>query len=87
MTIFYMGASSAGAFSGLLAYAIGQLDGTWGYSGWRWIYCLEGQFLHFHHELQMTCLLIRSRSLLSAAIDRRFLCDIRYAIQSRIPHG
>ncbi|RKU43776.1 hypothetical protein DL546_004047 [Coniochaeta pulveracea] len=44
MTIFYMGASSAGAFSGLLAYAIGQLDGTWGYSGWRWIYCLEGVF-------------------------------------------
>lgn len=42
MTIFYMGASSAGAFSGLLAFAIGQLDGTWGYRGWRWIYCLEG---------------------------------------------
>lgn len=42
MTIFYSGASAAGAFSGLLAYGIGQLDGTWGYSGWRWIYCLEG---------------------------------------------
>ncbi|KAJ4371410.1 hypothetical protein N0V83_004627 [Neocucurbitaria cava] len=44
MTIFYMGASAAGAFSGLLAYAIGQLDGTWGYKGWRWIFCLEGIF-------------------------------------------
>ncbi|KAF1845055.1 MFS general substrate transporter [Cucurbitaria berberidis CBS 394.84] len=44
MTIFYMGASAAGAFSGLLAYAIGQLDGTWGYRGWRWIFCLEGAF-------------------------------------------
>jgi len=43
MTIFYMGASMAGAFSGLLAFAIGQLDGTWGYRGWRWIFCLEGK--------------------------------------------
>lgn len=33
MTIFYMGASAAGAFSGLLAYGIGQLDGVWGYHG------------------------------------------------------
>ena len=45
MTIFYMGASAAGAFSGLLAYGIGQLDGTWGYRGWRWIFCLEGEQL------------------------------------------
>ncbi|KAK2811947.1 hypothetical protein FQN50_001654 [Emmonsiellopsis sp. PD_5] len=42
MTIFYCGASAAGAFSGLLAYAIGQLDYTWGYRGWRFIYCIEG---------------------------------------------
>lgn len=33
---------SAGAFSGLLAYGIGQLDRTWGFRGWRWIYVLEG---------------------------------------------
>ncbi|KAL4797764.1 major facilitator superfamily domain-containing protein [Aspergillus venezuelensis] len=31
MAIFYSGASAAGAFSGLLAYGIGQLDHTWGY--------------------------------------------------------
>lgn len=42
MTLFYSGASLAGAFSGLLAYAIGQLDGTWGYHGWRFIYVIEG---------------------------------------------
>jgi MFS family permease len=47
MTIFYTGASAAGGFSGLLAYAIGQLDGTWGYKGWRWIFCLEGNGLYF----------------------------------------
>src|SRR5262245_51478805 len=42
MTVFYSAASIAGAFSGLLAYAIGHLDNTWGYRGWRWIYVLEG---------------------------------------------
>lgn len=42
MAIFYSGASAAGAFSGLLAYGIGQLDYTWGYRGWRFIYCIEG---------------------------------------------
>jgi len=47
MTIFYMGASMAGAFSGLLAFAIGQLDGTWGYRGWRWIFCLEGKSISY----------------------------------------
>ncbi|OJI99433.1 hypothetical protein ASPVEDRAFT_60462 [Aspergillus versicolor CBS 583.65] len=44
MAIFYSGASAAGAFSGLLAYGIGQLDYTWGYRGWRFIYCIEGLF-------------------------------------------
>ncbi|ORY30195.1 major facilitator superfamily domain-containing protein [Naematelia encephala] len=43
-TIYYCGASLAGAFSGLLAYAIGQADGIWGYRGWRWVYVLEGIF-------------------------------------------
>ncbi|KAJ5579711.1 uncharacterized protein N7459_005696 [Penicillium hispanicum] len=44
MGFFYSGASAAGAFSGLLAYGIGQLDHTWGYRGWRFIYCIEGLF-------------------------------------------
>ncbi|CEL08694.1 hypothetical protein ASPCAL11839 [Aspergillus calidoustus] len=44
MAIFYSGASAAGAFSGLLAFGIGQLDYTWGYRGWRFIYCIEGLF-------------------------------------------
>ncbi|KAJ6441133.1 kinesin [Purpureocillium lavendulum] len=35
---------SAGAFSGLLAYGIGHLDYTWGFRGWRFIYCIEGLF-------------------------------------------
>lgn len=43
-TIYYSGASLAGAFSGLLAYGIGHLDGTWGFHGWRFIYVIEGLF-------------------------------------------
>ncbi|WWC64670.1 uncharacterized protein I303_107281 [Kwoniella dejecticola CBS 10117] len=39
---FYLGATCSGAVSGLLAYGIGQLDGHWGFRGWRWIYVLEG---------------------------------------------
>ena len=32
----------AGAFSGLLAYAIVKMNGAGGYAGWRWIFILEG---------------------------------------------
>lgn len=42
MALFFSAASASGAFSGLLAYVIGQLDGTWGYRGWRFIYGIEG---------------------------------------------
>ncbi|KAH1595084.1 hypothetical protein KXV44_008103 [Aspergillus fumigatus] len=40
--LFFSSASIAGAFSGLLAYAIGKMDGVGGYAGWRWIFILEG---------------------------------------------
>jgi len=40
--LFFSAASIAGAFSGLLAYAIAQMDGVAGYAGWRWIFILEG---------------------------------------------
>ncbi|KAI1376395.1 nicotinic acid plasma membrane transporter [Hypoxylon crocopeplum] len=32
----------AGAFGGLFAWAILQMDGTAGYPGWRWLYFIEG---------------------------------------------
>ena len=32
----------AGAFSGLLAFAIQNMDGVSGLAGWRWIFILEG---------------------------------------------
>lgn len=40
--LFFSAASVAGAFSGLLAYAISRMDGVGGYAGWRWIFILEG---------------------------------------------
>ncbi|KAL6251807.1 hypothetical protein RBB50_002017 [Rhinocladiella similis] len=40
--LFFSAASVAGAFSGLLAYAISKMDGVGGYAGWRWIFILEG---------------------------------------------
>lgn len=42
MAVFYVAASLAGAFSGLLAYAIEKLDGRAGVAGWQWIFLIEG---------------------------------------------
>lgn len=39
---FFSSASLAGAFSGLLAAAIGNMNGMRSYAGWRWIFILEG---------------------------------------------
>ncbi|KAH7109889.1 major facilitator superfamily domain-containing protein [Dendryphion nanum] len=40
--IFFSMASMAGAFSGLLAFAIEKMDGIGGRKGWQWIFILEG---------------------------------------------
>ncbi|KAI0903394.1 retrograde regulation protein 2 [Ustulina deusta] len=42
IAVFFSAASLAGAFSGLLAFAIENLDGIGGLAGWRWIFLLEG---------------------------------------------
>lgn len=42
---FFFGSTTlAGAFGGLLAAAIGNMDGVAGYKGWRWIFIIEGGF-------------------------------------------
>ncbi|KAB8611437.1 hypothetical protein FH972_025942 [Carpinus fangiana] len=41
-SFFFSSASLAGAFGGLLAAAIGKMNGVGGYAGWRWIFILEG---------------------------------------------
>ncbi|KEF52265.1 uncharacterized protein A1O9_11505 [Exophiala aquamarina CBS 119918] len=44
IAILYCGAALAGAFGGLLAAAIQQMDGLAGLDGWRWIFLIEGLF-------------------------------------------
>jgi sugar phosphate permease len=41
-SFFFNSTTLAGAFGGLLASAIGKMDGLNGYKGWRWIFILEG---------------------------------------------
>ena len=41
-SFFFSSTTLAGAFGGLLAGAIGKMDGLRGYRGWRWIFILEG---------------------------------------------
>ncbi|KAI0603277.1 MFS general substrate transporter [Biscogniauxia sp. FL1348] len=41
-SLFFSSTSLAGAFGGLLASAIGEMDGIRGYHGWRWIFIIEG---------------------------------------------
>ncbi len=41
-SFFSSSTTLAGAFGGLLASAIGLMSGLRGYSGWRWIFILEG---------------------------------------------
>ncbi|PPQ84437.1 hypothetical protein CVT24_009821 [Panaeolus cyanescens] len=42
VAIFFGGAALAGAFGGILAYAIGKMHGVAGRTGWEWIFILEG---------------------------------------------
>ncbi|GAA5975345.1 hypothetical protein JCM11641_005946 [Rhodosporidiobolus odoratus] len=44
ISLFFAAASLSGAFSGLLAAAIINLDGKGGQEGWRWIFFIEGGF-------------------------------------------
>lgn len=38
----FVSAAIAGSLGGLLAYGIGNMSGTAGYAGWRWIMIIEG---------------------------------------------
>ncbi|EGX52380.1 hypothetical protein AOL_s00043g169 [Orbilia oligospora ATCC 24927] len=41
-SFFFSSTTLAGAFGGLLAAAIGKMDGVRGYRAWRWVFILEG---------------------------------------------
>lgn len=42
MAIFFSAATAAGAFGGLLARGIVELDGRAKLGGWAWIFIIEG---------------------------------------------
>ncbi|KAI1855759.1 hypothetical protein JX265_012204 [Neoarthrinium moseri] len=42
ISVFYCSSALSGAFSGLLAAGIAEMDGVGGYRGWQWIFILEG---------------------------------------------
>ncbi|KAF3914616.1 hypothetical protein AA313_de0201256 [Arthrobotrys entomopaga] len=44
IAILYTSAASGGAFSGILAYGIGKMEGLAGLNGWQWIFIMEGIF-------------------------------------------
>lgn len=41
-SFFFSSTTLAGAFGGLLAYGLGQMEGVRGYRGWRWVFIIEG---------------------------------------------
>jgi len=41
-SFFFSSTTLAGAFGGLLAYGLSQMNGDRGYSGWRWVFIIEG---------------------------------------------
>lgn len=42
LSILWSAAILSGAFSGLLAYGLANMDGIANYGGWRWIFIVEG---------------------------------------------
>jgi MFS family permease len=42
MAIFYGANTSAGAFGGVIAYGVGNLDGAYGMRAWKWLFLIEG---------------------------------------------
>ncbi|KAL7418667.1 hypothetical protein Q5752_006350 [Cryptotrichosporon argae] len=42
MSIFYGANTAAGAFGGVIAYGVGNLDGAHGWRAWRWLFLIEG---------------------------------------------
>ncbi|KAF1353103.1 MFS transporter [Delphinella strobiligena] len=65
---WYMSGTAAGAFGGLLAYAIANMDGIQGYSGWRWIFIIEGCFT-------MLIAIVSYFWLVDWPVDSKFLND------------
>lgn len=62
MAIFFSAATAAGAFGGLLARGIMEMDQVGGKGGWAWIFILEGlltlivgMLCTAAHQKKLTC--------------------------------
>lgn len=42
MAIFYGANTAAGAFGGVIAYDVGNLDGVHGWLAWKWLFLIQG---------------------------------------------
>ncbi|KAK6904445.1 hypothetical protein I203_105258 [Kwoniella mangroviensis CBS 8507] len=42
MALFYGANTAAGAFGGVIAYGVGNMDGMHGWRAWRWLFLIEG---------------------------------------------
>lgn len=42
MAIFYGANTAAGAFGGVIAYGVGNMDGAHGWRAWKWLFLIEG---------------------------------------------
>ncbi|OKL63408.1 hypothetical protein UA08_01771 [Talaromyces atroroseus] len=47
MAIFYGANTAAGAFGGVIAYGVGNLDGAMGWRAWKWLFLIEGVITMF----------------------------------------
>jgi MFS family permease len=52
MAWFMVANDIAGSISGLLGAGLGSLDGMGGYSGWSWIFWIEGLMVSIHSLLR-----------------------------------
>ncbi|KAJ5724994.1 Major facilitator superfamily domain general substrate transporter [Penicillium malachiteum] len=56
MAIFYGANTTAGAFGGVIAYGVGNLDGSLGWRAWRWLFLIEGSITMFAGLCCIFCL-------------------------------
>lgn len=69
-SFFFSSTTLAGAFAGLLAAAIGKMDGVAGYAGWRWIFILVSTCLT--PRVNSSSLTIEQEGLLTCVVSFTF---------------
>ncbi|KIV97779.1 hypothetical protein PV10_01487 [Exophiala mesophila] len=87
IALFWSAASLSGAFSGLLAAAIAQMDGVGGMAGWRWILCLEGIFTVVWAVITYLCLPNDPEGVKFFKPDERDRCIERLKLDAEISEG